>query len=332
MFSFHNHFLADGRCLRWMILGLMLALFGCHQEGKDAFPNRTIVLICPWASGGGTDRLARFVASQMEEKLGVPVVVQNKTGGAGAIGHAAGASAKPDGHSILMGTFELSTMHWMGISPLTFEDYRPLIQLNADAAAILVRKDSEWIDLKSFLDHIKVNLGKVQMSGTATGGAWDLARSGMLLAADLPVNSILWIPTHGSAPSLVQLIGGHIDAVCCSVPEAAQVDAGNLRTLAVMSPERLAAYPEIPTLIELGIDWKAVGWRGLLLPKKTPEAIVKSLENVIGEIVDSDAYRDFMKKNGFEISIRSSNEFAEFLKQEDARWGSVIEAAGMSSK
>ncbi len=322
----------------WVLIGAMLLSgVGCDpnasSSGGASFPSRSITLICPWAPGGGTDRVSRFLADQLEKKLGKPVVVQNKTGGGGSVGHSAGATARPDGHTILMGTFELSTMHWMGISPLTYSDYQPLMQVNADAAAIFVKKDSEWNDLKAFLDHVKANPGTVQMSGTATGGAWDLARSGMLLAAKLPVGSIRWVPTQGAAPSLVQLMGGHIDAVCCSVPEAApQVEAGELKALAAMSGERLADYPNIPTVKEAGIDWEAVGWRGLLLPKETPDEVVQVLVGALTEILASEAYKDFMKKNGFGIVIKSPNEFEAFLAKEDAQWETVIEAAGFSEK
>ena len=323
-----------------VLFALLVVLVGCRPAGQSgagangaAFPSRSLTVVCPWAPGGGTDRVARFLADQLEKKLGKPVVVQNKTGGGGSVGHSAGAVARPDGHTILMGTFELSTMHWMGVSTLSYQDYQPLMQVNADAAAIFVQKDSPWKDLDSFLDHVKANPGKVQMSGTATGGAWDLARSGLLLAAEIPVGDILWVPTQGSAPSIVQLMGGHIDAVCCSVPEAAsQIEAGELRALAVMSADRLPDYPDIPTVRESGIDWGAVGWRGLLLPKKTPENVVSILETAVGEIVASEAYKEFMGKNGFGIVVKSSEAFGEFLKNEDAQWEAVIEAAGFAKK
>tara|TARA_A100001037_G_scaffold196404_1_gene175647 strand:- start:141 stop:1160 length:1020 start_codon:yes stop_codon:yes gene_type:complete len=321
---------------------LMVGSVGCGSgtsSGEGAagqgvgFPSKTITVICPWAAGGGTDRVSRFLADQLERKLGKPSVVQNKTGGSGAVGHAAGATARPDGHTLLMGTFELSTMHWMGITPLTFADYQPLMQVNADAAAIFVRKDAPWENLQAFLDHVKANPGRVQMSGTATGGAWDLARSGLMLEAGLPVEAIRWIPTQGAAPSLVQLLGGHIDAVCCSVPEAApQMDAGELKALAVMSSERLAEYPDLPTARESGIEWDAVGWRGLLLPKQTPTPVVEILAKAVGEIVAGDAYREFMKKNGFGIVVKGPTEFGGFLEKEDAQWKTVIEAAGFSKK
>lgn len=297
--------------------------------GGAAYPRKTITLICPWAAGGGTDRLSRFMADQLQKQLGKPVVVMNRTGGSGAVGHSAGATAPPDGYTVTMATFELSTMHWMGISPLTYQDLEPVIQLNADAAALLVRADSPWESLKDLLDTIRANPGQLKMSGTATGGAWDLARAGFQVAAGLPVDSVLWVPTQGSAPSLVELLGGHIDAVCCSVPEAAsQIEAGQLRVLAVMAPERLADVPDVPTVKESGIEWEAVGWRGLAVPKGTPPEIIEVLRSNARQIVDSDAFKDFMKKNGFAIEVKGPEAFKAFLAAQDAQWQSVIQAAG----
>src|SRR5687767_4662666 len=106
-----------------------------------------------------------------------------------------------------MATFELSTMRSMGISKLAWEDFTPVAQVNGDAAAILVRHDAPWKTLGELLDAIRQQPGNVKMSGTATGGAWDLARSGLLLAANIPPSSVIWAPTQGSAPALVELLG-----------------------------------------------------------------------------------------------------------------------------
>lgn len=328
----------------FLICGLLLAA-GCKpstDQGGDSdatsrggssatldYPRMTVKVICPWSAGGGTDRLSRYMAERLQEAYGESFVVQNKTGGGGGVGHTTGARAKPDGHTILMATFELSTMHRMGISPLTWEDYEWLGQLNADAAAIIVKADAPWDDVKGLLAHIKANPGKVKMSGTAVGGAWDLARAGMMNAAGLKADSIIWSPTKGSAPALVELLGGHIDAVCCSVPEAAaQIEAGQLRVLAVMSDERLGDYPDYATCREAGIEWTAVGWRGLAVPKNTPKDIVADLQEKMAAITASDGFKAFMKKNGFNITIREAAPFAEFLEAQDAQWKAVIEAAG----
>lgn len=300
-----------------------------NSNDKGNYPSKPLSIICPWAAGGGTDRLSRFLADELSQKLGQPAVVVNRTGGSGAVGHHAGATASPDGHTLLMATFELSTMRHMGISELSYADYIPVMQLNADAAALIVRKDAPWQTVGDLLEAIKSSPEKLKMSGTSTGGAWDLARAGFLMAADLPVSSVIWSPTKGSAPSIIELLGGHVDVICCSVPEAAnQLDAGELRVLAVMSPERLAEYPDIVTVKEAGVDWEAVGWRGLTLPLETPQEIVDQVTATMDEIVSSEEFKSFMGKNGFAIQIKKGEAFMEFLKDQDAQWKTVIEAAG----
>ena len=311
-------------------------LFGCapnRNESVDEFPSRTVTIVCPWAAGGGTDRVSRFWAEALQKKFeGNPFVVVNRTGGGGAVGHSAGALAKPDGYTMTTITFELSTMHSMGISELTFKDYACLIQMNADPAAIIVQNDAPWKSLQEFLADVKAKAGtkeKLKMSGTATGGAWDLARAGMLQAASLAVDSVIWVPTEGSAPSLQELLGGHIDAVCCSVPEAAQnLEGGTLRALSVMADERLPKYSDIPTAKEEGVDWVAVGWRGLALPKDTPEEIVKRLEATCLEIAQSEEHDEFMKQQGFGVMIRNSEDFKTFLADQDSQWKVIVEATG----
>ncbi|HUE70818.1 MAG TPA: tripartite tricarboxylate transporter substrate binding protein, partial [Pirellulaceae bacterium] len=320
------------RATTWLSLLLAAALAGC-QDRAGEYPTRTIVIVCPWAAGGGTDRVARFLADQLQRELGQPVVVQNQTGGSGASGHAAGARARPDGYTITMGTFELSTMRAMGISDLTYRDFQPLAQVNADPAAIFVRTDAPWRSLAEFLSDVRTRPGELKMSGTAAGGAWDLARSGLLLAADLPVESIVWAPSQGSAPSLVELLGGHIDAVCCSLPEAqSQLEAGQLRVLCVMAAQRLPDYPQVPTAKESGIDWEAVGWRGLLLPKRTPKDVRNLLDESLTRVLESDAYQEFMAKNRFGITISHGDEFTAFLDEQERRWGEVIESAGYAAR
>ena len=317
-----------------LVIVLCMAGLACQPAGPGgvvggSYPNRAVTVICPWAPGGGTDQIARFWAGELEKKFGKPFVVVNKTGGSGAVGHTAGASARPDGYTLTLITFELSTMHRMGICPLTYDDFSCVLQMNGDAAAILVQADSPWKTLGDLLEHIRQNPGAVKMSGTATGGAWDLARAGLQNAAGLPVESVVWVPTKGAAPSLVELLGGHIDAVCCSVPEAAaQIEAGQLRALAVMSEQRLEDFPEVPTAREQEVDWVAVGWRGLAVPKNTPPELVDKLVDTCREIAESEGYRAFMEKSGYAIEVRLKDEFREFLAEQDAIWKQVVEAAG----
>jgi tripartite-type tricarboxylate transporter receptor subunit TctC len=203
--------------------------------------------------------------------------------------------------------------------------------VNADPAAIIVRSDAPWKTLQEFLDDVKSRSAdnKVKMSGTAIGGAWDLARAGMMRAAGVDVSAIIWVPKEGAAPSLVELLGGHLDAVCCSAAEAAaQLDAGELRALAVMSEARLPDYPDVPTVQEAGIDWVAVAWRGLAFPKGTPPEIVSKVEQKCLEIGASEEYETFMDQFHFRVKIRPAAEFREFLQQQDRQWGEVMAAVG----
>jgi tripartite-type tricarboxylate transporter receptor subunit TctC len=318
--------------LAWLAIAALAQSVPAQQSASD-YPNRMIVVICPWAPGGGTDRVARFLADQLQRELGKPVVVQNQTGGSGATGHTAGAQAKPDGYTLTLGTFELSTMRAMGVANLSYRDFQPLLQVNADPAAIIVRSDAPWQSLTELLADVRAKPGTLKMSGTAAGGAWDLARAGLLLAADLPTDAVVWIPSQGSAPSLVELLGGHVDAVCCSIPEAqSQLEAGQLRILSVLARERVAEYPDAPTAIDEGIDWEAVGWRGLFLPPETPDEVRDLLTEKLVQITGSAAYREFMAQNGFGITIRTGDDFREFLEAQEARWTPVVEAAGYSAQ
>jgi len=317
------------RWVFWAAAYSALSGFDIGALAAESYPQQTVSIVCPWSPGGGTDRVARFWARALEEEFGQPFVVVNRTGGAGAVGHFSSAYAQPDGYTIGMITFELSTMHRMRISRLTFKDYECLMQVNADPAAVIVRSDAPWQTLSEWLDDVRTRPGEVRMSGTATGGAWDLARAGLLLAAELPIDSVVWVPHPGAAPSLLELLGGHLDAVCCSVPEvASQLANGQVRVLAVMADQRMESYPELATAKEQGTDWIAVGWRGLALPKGTPPEVLSLLTDRCTRIAASDNYRNFMQKNGFGIKIRTTTDFTDFLRRQDAQWKTVVEAAG----
>jgi len=329
---------------RMAILAIVMTAFflgGCHKGGSSAaFPRKSMKVICPWAPGGGTDQTSLFWAAELKKLLGKPVTKMNRTGGSGVTGHTAGASAPADGHTLTMITAELNTMHLMGLTTLTHHDFRCILQMNADAAAIIVRDDSPWQTLDDMLDHIRTSPVKVKMSGTATRGTWDLARIGLLLEAKLPVDSVIWVPSEGAGPSKIALLGGHVDVVCCSVPEVATVDAqtknpkisAGMRVLAVMSDERLPDFPDVPTARECGVAWSGVGWRGLAVPKDTPDEVVALLIEKCNQIATSQKFRDFMKQTGYAIKIRSGDEFTQFLNEQDEQWKPVVEAAGYAKR
>jgi tripartite-type tricarboxylate transporter receptor subunit TctC len=298
--------------------------------GAAEYPRRPISLICPWAAGGGTDRVARMVAALLNEELGKPVTVINRTGGGGAVGHTAGATARPDGYTITMITVELTMMHWLGLAKVNYGDYEPVAQLNLDPAAINVRADAPWKDVRELHEFILANPGQLKASGTGKGGSWDLARAGWLKAAGISVNGVPWVPSTGAAPALRELIAGGIDIVTCSLPEAVSlIDAKKVKVLAIMADDRNPMFPEVRTLKEQGIDWSMGAWRGIGVPKNTPDDVVNRLEAALEKIAHSETFIDFMDKNGFGVKYRSAGEFGAFLAESDQVMGQLMRESGI---
>src|SRR6187549_1764337 len=149
-----------------------LALLTASTFGFAAYPERPITLIVPWGAGGGTDATARIIASLLEKELGQPVTVVNRTGGSGVVGHAAIASAAPDGYTIGMITVEIGMMHWQGLTEINGASYTPIGLVNADPSGIEVRADAPYKTVQDLLAAIKANPGKFKASGTGQGGIW----------------------------------------------------------------------------------------------------------------------------------------------------------------
>jgi len=312
-----------------IVIGVILVILLSTISVFAAYPTKSVTIVCPWGAGGGTDRVARFLAVELENEYGKPFVVVNKTGGGGAVGHGAGAYAKPDGYTLTLVTLEIATMHWMGLTKLTYEDLDYVIQMNQDPSCVIVKADAPWDSITELLVDIAMHSGKYKFSGSGAGTIWDLSRIGLFDKVGIPTDYVTWIPTKGAAPSIVELLGGHVDVITCSAPEAsAQLDSGEFRALAIMADERDSKFPDVPTLKELGIDWSSGTWRGVAVPKGTPKEVISSLYEKLLKIGNSEKYKDFMSKNGFGINIRSSEEFYNFAKEQNTTWEKVLRIGG----
>jgi len=307
---------------------LAFAVPGVQAQGK--FPSRPMTIICPWGAGGGTDAVARMVAVLMEKDLGQPVNVVNRTGGSGAVGHTAAATAEPDGYTMCIATVEITMMHWMGLAKVNYKDMKGVALLNFDPAAVNVRMDAPWKNLKEFLEYAKANPGKLKASGTGKGGIWDLARAGMLKTAGISVDAIPWVPSNGAAPGLQEMMAGGIQVVPCSLPEArALIEAKKVRSLAVMSEKRAKLFPDVPTLKELGLNWSEGAWRGITVPKGTPANVVAILEKSLEKVINNPQFLEFMDKNGYGIWWKPTPEFDKFLAEQDEVKGKIMKEAGL---
>lgn len=306
---------------------------GCQPSSsrEAAYPSSPLTYIVPWNPGGGTDTASRALAAVLQDVLGEPVNVVNRTGGGGVIGHLALAQAEPDGYTIGAVTVEITMMHWAGLTDLTYEDYTPLALLMNNPAALTVRADAPWDTVEDLVDALRENPGTYLASGTSKGGIWDLARIGFLEAAGLPETAMPWVPSQGAAPALQELLAGGISVVTAALAETdALRRAGQVKVLAVMADERLANAPEVPTLKESGIDWSLGGWVGVGTPAGLPDSVRTDLSEAIRAATQDSAYVTPLQRAGFTLQYLPSDAFASFIAEQDQRNGELLEMAGIA--
>ncbi len=313
-------------------LAALMATTAVPAAAQD-WPAGPVTLIVPWGAGGGTDATARMIGTLLEAKLGVPVPVENRTGGSGVIGHAAIADAAPDGQTIGVATLEIGTMHNLGLTELDYTAYTPLGLYNSDPAAIFVNAGSDYADIGALLEALKATSdGEFKGSGSAQGGVNHLALAGMLMAAGMPADRVAWVPSEGAAPGLQDLAAGGVEVATASLPEgAALMEAGLIRPLAVFSASRMDAAPDVPTFNEAtGFDFALGSWRGLVAPKGLSPEVAEKLTAALGEVVQDEEYVQFMNDRGYAMQWTTGAEFEAFMKSSDASLSETLKAVGLS--
>ncbi len=301
-------------------------------RAQAAWPRRPVTLICPWAAGGGTDQIARMIGALLEKDLGQPFNIVNRTGGNGVVGHTAIAQAAPDGYTIGIITVEIVMLHWQGLTEFKDTSYTPFALLNADPPGVQVKADAPWKTVKELTEHIRANPGKLKASGTGQGGIWHVALAGWLQSMNIKPDAVPWVPSAGAAPAMQDLAAGGIDVVTCSVPEArAMIDAGKARSLAVMSPQRNPAFPNVPTLKEeLGTDWTIAAWRGIAAPKGVPQEVADKLVPALKKAWDSAEFKNLMTQRGFFTVWGDAQGFAKHMADDNEKMGKVMKALGLA--
>lgn len=321
------------RRLLGALLGAALASFIAiaPQSVQAAFPDRPITMIVPWGAGGGTDAVARFIASELEKALKQPVNVVNRTGGSGVVGHQAIASAAPDGYTLGLITVEIGMMRHAGLTKLSHNEFTAIALVNFDPNAVMVRADSPIKDARSLLDAARANPGKLKASGTGQGGIWHLGLAGMLVDAKLAGNAIAWVPSQGAAPGLQDLAAGGVDLVSASLPEGRSlIEAGKVRPIVLMADKPDGLFPQVPLLKASGSTWTNGAWRGVAGPKGMPKDVVDRLATEVKRIYDSKAYKDFLAARGFGEMYAGPADFAAFMARDDAAKGEVMKAVGLA--
>jgi len=316
---------------RALARAVALGAFIVAAVAQAAYPERPITLIVPWAAGGGTDATARIIGSLLEKELGQPINVVNRTGGSGVVGHSAIASAPADGYTIGIITVEIGMMHWQGLTELTGASYTPIGLVNFDPAGLQIAADSPYKTVNDLVAAIKASPGKFKASGTGQGGIWHLAIAGMLQDMKVDPATVPWVPSNGAAPGLQDLVAGGVQIAPVSLPEARSlIDAGKVKSLAVMADGPAALYPNVPTLkAATGSNWTMGAWRGIAAPKNLPPEARDKLAAVLRKVVASKDYTDFMAQRGFGVVYQGPDDFAKYMAKSDADLGATMKAVGL---
>nr|WP_321456167.1 tripartite tricarboxylate transporter substrate binding protein [uncultured Cohaesibacter sp.] len=310
------------------------ALALCTMAGSAfaAWPERAVTIIVPWSAGGGTDATARMVAADLQEHFGQPFNVVNRTGGGGLVGHAAIANAKPDGYTLGVVTIEHTMYESQGLPGVTPKDYDYIGRYNADAIGINVSTKADYKSAKDLIDAVKAKPGKITASGANRGGLSHLAWAGLLNTLGIAPDASVWVASAGSAPAMQQIAAGAIDVVSTSPAEARSlVEAGEVKTLALISGERSELFPDIPTTDEVfGIKWSPMPFRGLAGPDGMPKEVIEELSSALKGITEDPKFKEFMKSRGFSVAYQDADTFKATAMADYTGLGETMKAVGLA--
>lgn len=308
---------------------LAIGLFSTAAFAQT-YPSKPIKMIAPYPPGGTTDIVARAVSQPLAEALGQAVVVENRTGAGGLIGHDMAAKSPPDGYTLVLGNsamlaVSVSLYKNMPYDPI--KDFAPITQAAAGALVLTVNPSVPAKSLKELLALAKSRSGGLNAGLSAVGSMHHLTTE-MIKAK----SGVQWtnIPYKGSGPMLVDLLGGQVDFAFDNIPSALQyIKADRLRAIAVSSPKRTALLPGTPTLTEAGMpDVEAVAWHGVLAPAGTPKEIVARLNSEIVKILQSPAMKQRLEGLGLEAVGDTPEQFAQFIREENIKWAKVAKESG----
>jgi tripartite-type tricarboxylate transporter receptor subunit TctC len=318
------------------LLAAGLVLGGAAASGAEDFPNRPLTMVIPFAAGGPTDVLGRVVAQRMSELLGQQVIVENVGGAGGMTGSYRVAQSPPDGYSFVLGTVGT---HAQGQTlykrPLynAATDFTPVGLLADVPISLIARKDLPVNNLQEFVAYAKKNQDKMTFGSAGTGSATHLA---CVVANMVMGTNITHIPYRGTGPAMQDLQGGRIDFLCEIVSTAKpQIDGGTVKALAIMTKERSAALPNLPTTAEQGEpNMQAYTWNAIFLPKGAPPDIVKKLHDAGADAVNTPSVRERLAGLGAVVVAKerqSPDYLAQFVKSEIEKWAAPIKQSGATA-
>lgn len=324
------------RALGAILLCLMLILLSVNLSGAADYPTKPITIINPNAPGGQFDVIGRAFASTAERLGGKPVIVVNKPGAGNLVGGLAGAQSAPDGYTLTMVATGLTNgIEWETANgrkpPVTRYDFIPLGTVILNFPMVLVNYDSPW---KTLADMIKDCKAKPSTYAFSSGGLY----GGSHMPAEVLMKAVgitaRHVPYQGGGPSLVALVGKHVDFATNFLPACLSLIKGNkLRALAVMSDTRLKVLPDVPTVKELGIDADYSNWIGMAIPKKTPKDITEKVGELMVKVTKDKSFNDTVETTGDEVYFMDSQKLTALWDTESEKIGKLmVELVKASSK
>jgi tripartite-type tricarboxylate transporter receptor subunit TctC len=316
-----------------VLLGLLTGLvcFGSAQaQTVQAYPNKPIRFIVPYAAGGSTSQVARLVAAKMTENWGQQVLIDNRGGANTVIGTDALAKSAPDGYTIALHTSTLATLPHL-LSTLPFDpikDFAPISTLVTTQLVLVLHPSVPANNLKEFIALAKAKPNELNFAAVGTGSSTHLAGEMFKSVAGVKMQHV---PYKGTAPALTDLIGGQIqlnfDTPITSLPH---IRSGKLKAIAVTGKTRLASMPDVPTFAEAGLpEYDFQLWFGVLAPAATPKDIVNKLAAEIARILALPEVKENLAAQGIDPQSMTPDQFGAMIKADLERYGKVIKAAGI---
>jgi tripartite-type tricarboxylate transporter receptor subunit TctC len=315
-----------------LVVAASVAAIGLSAAAVHAqpYPSKPIRAVVPFAPGGSTDIVARAFGQKLAEALGQSVVIDNRGGAGGNIGAALIAKAAPDGYSLLF------TTSYLMVNPFVFKDvpydpvkdFAPISILAFAPMALFVNPQVPAHTVKEMVALAKAQPGKLNYSSSGSGGPPHLAGELFKLNAGVDIQHI---PYNGAAPALTEMISGRIQMTFTTLLSAQGfVKAGRIRGIAVASSKRSAAAPDLPTFAEEGLPGVEIGTMfAALAPAKTPQPVIARLHGEIDKMLKTPYMRDLILGQGAEIIGNTPAEFAQYIKDDVAKWARLTRAAGI---
>lgn len=317
--------------LSFACLAVALSAVTAGAQQAD-YPNKPVTWVLGSGAGGVVDNSARFVARVLSEKLGQPVVVDNKPGAGGIVGAEAVAQAKPDGYTMLYASqSQIATFPhlYRKLSYKPLESFVPVNGMGDSSLLLVVNANAPYKTVDEFIDHLKKNPGKVNFGSSGTGTSTHLLIEMLEMATG---TSVLHVPYKNPSSLHADLISGRIDAMFnFTVVVRPQIEAGKLRALAIARADRLKQVPNVPTFKERGLDIELTAWASIAMPAGTPPDVVKKMSAALGETMKDPAVIEYFEQNDFgNLGHLDHEKLKAFYVSESAKFKKVVEKAGVT--